>query len=265
MLKRFGVVVVMAAMAVAARAQSDEPCSYAGLFSVNYGAGGRSGVGYTAKTKSTFEQNLVDGNRIHGTSRGVIARTGTGVTYQQMAMGCTRGENGQMVAEVRYEVWDPVTKTSTSWTTGSPYDKVVSTFHQADFQVPVVPPPTPEELAERQRAAKARVAERSGYSNEDLGTKTIAGVLAHGRKTTHTIAAGEQGNDSPLVTTQEMWTAEKLGLVMKVISENPRTGRSTYEVEELTVGEPDAALFTPPAEYPVRDMTQTVKMVPAAQ
>jgi hypothetical protein len=37
------------------------------------------------------------------------------------------------------------------------------------------------------------------------------------------------------------------------VKDDPRIGRSTFEIEELTVGEPDASLFAPPAGYKIVD------------
>jgi len=40
------------------------------------------------------------------------------------------------------------------------------------------------------------------------------------------------------------------------IDDDPRRGRTTMEYEELSVGEPDASLFAPPAGYTVQERPQ---------
>ena len=59
---------------------------------------------------------------------------------------------------------------------------------------------------------------------EDLGTDTIQGVEAHGRRITTTIPAGEIGNAAPLVRTRETWMAVAptlQGLVVRENSDDP--------------------------------------------
>jgi hypothetical protein len=97
------------------------------------------------------------------------------------------------------------------------------------------------------------------YKREDLGVRTIAGVEAHGTRTIQTIPPGDEGNELALVITHETWTAKDPGLVVMAIDDDPRRGRSTYEVEELTVGEPDAALFAAPPGYKVVDANPPVE------
>jgi len=106
-------------------------------------------------------------------------------------------------------------------------------------------------MAERRKEMQLMQPPRSEFKTEDLGTKTIAGIEAHGSRTTRTIPAGEEGNEVPLVTVQEIWRSQKLGLTLMGTMDDPRSGRRTYEVEEFTEGEPDASLFTPPEGYRV--------------
>jgi hypothetical protein len=86
---------------------------------------------------------------------------------------------------------------------------------------------------------------------EDLGMRTIAGVEAHGTRTTRTIAPGDEGNDLPLVVMDEMWRSKEFGLVVLGITDDPRVGRKTFEVEELSSSEPDASVFAPPDGYKI--------------
>ncbi len=86
---------------------------------------------------------------------------------------------------------------------------------------------------------------------EDLGTTTIQGVEARGTRTTTTIPAGEIGNDQPIVTTSEHWISRDFGLVVREITDDPRTGKRTRELVSLDRGEPDIAAFQPPDGYDV--------------
>jgi hypothetical protein len=87
---------------------------------------------------------------------------------------------------------------------------------------------------------------------EDLGTDVIEGVEVHGYRTTHTIPAGQIGNDKPIVTTDEFWSAPSLGgLRLRSVNDSPQSGRQTREVVTLNVGDPDPSVFQPPEGYKV--------------
>jgi hypothetical protein len=48
-----------------------------------------------------------------------------------------------------------------------------------------------------------------------------------------------------------------LHLTLMSINDDPRTGRTTMEVEDLSRTEPDPSLFAPPEGYTVEDQTPT--------
>jgi hypothetical protein len=86
---------------------------------------------------------------------------------------------------------------------------------------------------------------------EDLGTDTFLGVEVKGTRVTRTIPAGQVGNDVPLVTVSEMWSAPSLGLTLRDITDSAQSGKSTREAVSLDLGEPDPSLFQPPDGYEV--------------
>ena len=99
---------------------------------------------------------------------------------------------------------------------------------------------------------------------EDLGITMIEGVEAHGRRMTRTIAAGQIGNDQPIVVTNEYWSAPSLGgLTLKSVTDDPRNGKTTREITHLDLGEPDPALFQPPPGYDIK--IQELHQVPCDQ
>jgi hypothetical protein len=87
--------------------------------------------------------------------------------------------------------------------------------------------------------------------SEDLGTAIIEGVEVHGRRTTLTTPAGEVGNDQPLVSTTESWSAPSLGITLRSVRDNPQSGKSTTEVVRLDLTEPPLSTFQPPEGYKV--------------
>jgi hypothetical protein len=246
----------------AAKAQSSEPACSMGVGSAGgYGPWGR--VAYTATAKTTFEQRLPDGNIVGGFMRTHVARDGAGKWISEMGQRCVRDENGEPRAQLYVSVFDPATKTTMNWNVGTDnMPKVVKVFHASTTPRK---PLTPEELAAQRKAAERQQPPRNEYKTEDLGSKIIAGVEVHGSRTTRTIPPGEEGNQLQLVTTNEIWQSTKLGLVMMTVSDDPRHGKTTYEIEELDQNEPNPAVFAPPEGYKIEDHPADVITASTAQ
>jgi hypothetical protein len=86
---------------------------------------------------------------------------------------------------------------------------------------------------------------------EDLGVQTISGVAAQGTRYTHTIPAGEIGNDKPISVVEERWYSPDLQIVVKSTRTDPRIGTRTYTVTNIQRQEQAASLFAVPADYAV--------------
>ena len=230
----------------AASAQSLTPCVHQVTFSMERelfpGPRGNLRVAYTAMVKQSFEQRLSDGNTIHWTVEAVQARDETGRTMRQHIAGCDADSGGQSPLIIRTSIYDPALKTDTSWSTGPGSMALTTVIHQPEPPGWKDIPRTPSTLYKPQ------------VTREDLGTRTIAGMEATGMRMTEIIPAGFVGNDMPLKVMHETWTNPQNHATLLSIDDDPRTfGRRTWEVESLTVGPPDPALFTPPADYKVWD------------
>jgi hypothetical protein len=86
---------------------------------------------------------------------------------------------------------------------------------------------------------------------EDLGTQTINGVAAQGTRYTHTIPAGQIGNDKPITAVTERWYSADLQVVVKSTRKDPRFGSTTYTLTSIQRQEPAATLFAVPSDYTV--------------
>lgn len=245
------VVVAMVSLAGSAVAQSAGQCTVGVNNYISYSVANKAGVPYSATVKETFEQKLADGNSIRGFTRIHEARDSSGKTMIEMASGCTRGEDGQPHERLRVTVYDPAAKTTMDWEVDGP--KVARVFHRAGQSRPQM---TPEESAKAR--AKASQGTRIEVHTEDLGTKMMNGVLAKGSQTVQTIPAGEEGNELAFEIVAESWHSEELGLTLLATRDDPRRGRTTAEFEELSLAEPDAALFAPPSGYAIEEIHQNV-------
>lgn len=109
----------------------------------------------------------------------------------------------------------------------------------------VRPAPAPEDM-------------RPKSTHESLGTQTIEGVLANGSRNTTTFPAGSVGNDRPIVTVNEMWTAADLrGIVVLRMINDPRSGQQTTRMTNIDRTEPDPALFHIPPDYTITTTVAT--------
>jgi len=211
---------------------------------------------YTANRKTTRVQALANGATITNETTGKEARDSSGRTYHENQMETQLGFAGQAPTYSNFNVVDPVSRVTISWNSNS---KEASVFHMSDpVQARTSLPPSASSTATVQLPRISRPAHRRGET-EDLGTKTINGVNAHGTRTTQTYPAGSMGNDQPITVTHEMWVSRELGLVVMQIDDDPRTGVRTMELTDIERGEPDPALFEAPEGYTVKDQNPNQK------
>ena len=102
--------------------------------------------------------------------------------------------------------------------------------------------------------AAANPSSSEAETKEDLGTQSIEGYVAKGTKATKVIPAGKMGNEKPITVTTESWYSDELGLEVLRVHNDPWSGEVTTKVTNVRRGEPDASLFTPPADYKVEKM-----------
>jgi hypothetical protein len=86
---------------------------------------------------------------------------------------------------------------------------------------------------------------------EDLGTQTVNGVVAQGTRNTQVIPAGRIGNNRDLRVTNERWFSNEIQMLVKTVNSDPRFGTTTYQLINVSQGEPPANLFQIPADYTV--------------
>ena len=217
---------------------------------------------YTAEFKITHVQMLADGTTITSEGTEVRARDSAGITMQtntnqswqlgQMlgTSGGAHDTDGTILAN-----WYSVTNTGRLFRMPPKEQRHgcwVSVSLRMDWNETPRPAPPDKILFNPLTRAVEQVSapvQRSKPKIAELGTMSIQGVEAHGQRITRTIAVGEAGNDQTIVTVEENWMAPSLGLELRQSSEDPRTGKRTRELVNLTLEEPDPSLFQPPADY----------------
>jgi hypothetical protein len=205
---------------------------------------------YSANRKTTRVQTLANGTTITNETTSKEARDSSGRTYHENQVETQLGFAGQAPTYSYFNVVDPVSRVTISWDSNV---KEATVFHQPDpvrAQPPLAPAASSTVAVPLPRIP--RPAHPRGES-EHLGTKTINGIDAHGMRTTETYPAGAIGNDRPITVTHEMWISRELDLEVLQIDDDPRTGLRTMELTDIERGEPDPALFQPPAGYTIKD------------
>jgi hypothetical protein len=199
---------------------------------------------YTAEFKITNVKTLASGATITNESTQVVVLDSQGRWMNATTFVPLSGDQTPIT---RVTVMDPVARTNSSWTI--PGQKAT-----------VTQMPAPGAQHNCATTATAPIHYNSGISGvkptvEELGTQTIQGVEAHGRRITTTIPAGAIGNDAPLVSTTETWAAiapaALRSLFVRKVSDDPQSGKMTRELTNYTLAEPDASVFQPPEGYEI--------------
>jgi hypothetical protein len=215
------------------------------------------GAPYSAQAVTEFTQTLSDGNRINRTSTSSVARDSEGRTRREQSLGAIGPFAASGAAPKIVSIHDPVagknymldanTKTANLMPGLPPgemakvHGGAIASFQSgiATFQMHVADTGVPGKEAN----AKA----------ESLGSQMINGVNAQGTRTTHTIAAGEIGNDRPIEITRETWYSSELQVTVMSKTSDPRSGETVYRLTNIDRTEPPAALFVVPSDYTVKE------------
>ena len=232
------------------------------------------GAPYSATIKNESVQTLADGNRIVQSNTGTTARDSQGRTRQDAPLP-TIGNLSAANAPHLVFIMDPVAqasytlnltdKTAQKMTIASNAAGGLSASAPGSGHVffythiagavpaggaPLPPPPATGVMKIMGEEEQAHV------STEDLGTQTMEGLLVTGTRTTRTIPAGEIGNEKPIAIVTEVWTSPDLKTIVYSKRSDPRIGEQTFQLMNIVRGEPEASLFTIPADFKVADGPQ---------
>jgi hypothetical protein len=196
---------------------------------------------FTAAVNTEWVRLLPDNTRITLVNHRLIARDAAGRVFQERRLLVP--PNGRQESVVtQTEIKDPILKQQYIC---MPTAKTC----QLEFRQPIIAAVQPP------LGAKQRVASNATEPEiQSLGTQTIAGLEVIGTRETTVIPAGEIGNESALKTSREFWFSPKLGLDLISIRDDPRFGTQRFELSDVVLGEPDAALFSPPEGSRIIDL-----------
>ncbi len=223
------------------------------------------GAPYSAEAFTETVQTLVDGNRIAHSSSTKIYRDSEGRTRREAGSGVQT--LSPLLAAARVPVHDQIFISDP--VAGISY--VLDPEEKTARKMPV-PQFLDQAAIEKARTAGGPVTISEGNTKmviqvretehalqrqtttESLGSQTIEGVEAEGKRTTTTIPAGQIGNDLPIVITSEAWYSPQLQTLVLSRRHDPRVGDTTYRLINVNLAEPAASLFQVPADYTLVDV-----------
>ncbi len=238
------------------------------------------GAPYSATITNESIQTLADGNRLVQTSTGTTARDSQGRTRQDTVLPPIGNLSAANAPHLIF-IHDPVAQTSYT----------LNLTEKTAQKMPVLPPPSGSTAGVAGATVSMRVVEGNGPplpppdamlttmaapapgvffekhlitseqaegNSEDLGSQTMEGVIVNGVRTTHTIPAGQIGNDRPITIVTEVWTSPDLKTVVYSKRSDPRMGEQTFRLTNIVRTEPNPSLFTVPADFKIVDGPQPI-------
>lgn len=200
-----------------------------------------TGAPYVAVAIVESKQTLADGNTIFRRTQTNIYRDAQGRTRRETTLPAVGplAASGQPKSFIM--IFDPVASTSFVL---HPDTKIADQFpaHRGAKR-------NAGDLQGRFEAHMQKEIADGTMKKDDLGVQAIGGISSQGTRYTHTIPAGQMGNEKAIVVTSERWYSPDLQIVVKTTRNDPRFGETTYTVTSLQRQEPAPALFTVPADY----------------
>jgi hypothetical protein len=229
------------------------------------------GKPYSADTSTETVQTLADGNHIVHRTVSKIYRDSDGRTRREQTFGNVDPEHPSP-HEVKVFIDDPVNGTAFVLDPGSKsVDDVQKkrTFlydRKAEDEAKGIILKDSEDTQESgpvrmmvkfrdEHSGDALAAvipdEKREIVNEDLGARNIEGVECTGTRQTITIPAGEIGNEKPISIVRETWFAPVISAVVESTTDDPRYGKTSYQLKNVQLNEPSRSMFEPPADFKV--------------
>lgn len=243
-----------------------------------------TGQPYQGVKVSHDSWKLSDGTTITHDSETQLARDGQGRVREELEMVHSASLGGHRADSTTQSITlaDPVDHSMTFLSPGSKIAMKMALPDLSSIKLPkvpratggimggIAPPPAPKIIASAsQTDASAMPAANAGAAKSDtqpdkvttvdLGKQSLSGLLVTGKRVTTVIPLGKIGNDRPITIVHEEWYSPDLQIVVKSLDSDPRSGDRTVEVQNLTLGEPEASLFKVPDGYKVQDMAQLMK------
>jgi hypothetical protein len=232
------------------------------------------GAPFCASITTEHTQSFADGNRIHTTDASTLCRDSEGRVRREAGLNLL-GAAAQKPSAKLITILDPVagsryildseSKTAhkmvlpplKSGAIGSEAG-ANATFEKGDRVMvyhteggPGPGGPGPDTFFKQIFVRKGAQADGPAPVTENLGDRAIDGIHATGTRITTTIPAGKMGNEQPITVTSERWFSPELKITVMTKHNDPWAGELKTQFTNVNASEPDASLFSVPADYKV--------------
>jgi hypothetical protein len=205
------------------------------------------GAPFSATATSDTTQTLQDGNTIHRTTKSNLYRDSEGRVRREITFSGFGPLQAPGKPRTMIMINDPVAGAHYML---NPDDKVAHKMLAHGSKDGAGPG---KMFKDKGQGRLRRQQDAANISTDSLGTKIINGVNAEGTRVTHTIPAGQIGNDQPIRMVFERWYSPDLQMVIQSTRTDPRFGTTTYTVTNIQRNEPAAAMFSVPSDYTVKE------------
>ncbi len=225
---------------------------------MSFGDGAVKGAPFSSDTATEMIQTLSDRNRIIRKSSGKLYRDSDGRTRREQTLG-TLGfwmpadEPQQLIF-----INDPVAGVNYVLETNNKIARKLPSHLSGNKEVMQATLPAGETKAVRVLPGeKVNVMPFPAETKtEALGKQVIEGVEAEGTRNTMTIPAGKIGNELPIQVISERWFSPELKMIVRSEHNDPRLGKTVYQLTNINRDEPAHSLFKVPADYTAKDEPQ---------
>jgi hypothetical protein len=191
---------------------------------------------FTTMLETEWVKGLTDGGTVTLVNERRIARDSKGRIYQERwALVPKNGNNKSQMTAI--QIADPIRRMLyTCWMDGQ------DTCNVTNYTAP-------ESANGELRRTRTDALPDGSLSQQDLGSGSMEGVDTIGTKITRVFNPGVFGNDNSVTVEREFWYSPQLGINLLSKISDPRFGTQTFTVTNLSLGEPDAALFELPKGF----------------
>jgi hypothetical protein len=225
------------------------------------------GAPFCTTVVTEHTQNLSDGNRIHTSESSQLCRDSQGRTRREASLNLLEAAP-QASTPMLISIADPVAGFHYLLDSNAKIAQKVPIFGQDKSFFIVSDKAGAPGKGDRMMFVERSGVEKPNFSlddmklskpgddstapnSEDLGDQTIEGIHARGTRVTTVIPAGKMGNEKPITVTSERWYSPELKVDVMTKHDDPWAGELKIEFKNVSTAEPDASLFTVPADYKV--------------
>jgi hypothetical protein len=187
------------------------------------------------------DRRLADGNSLHRKSTAMFYRDQNGRWRQERGVEHHGKQDQQTLMETIISITDPEK--------GVHY----SIFPRVKVGFRMQEPLAFLKEMESRRTTPWTPQRDQNFTSQILGNQMIEGLQCEGRIDTVTIPTGSTGNSFPIEIVTERWYSADLQINLVVKHTDPRSGETTIRLTNVSLEEPQKALFEIPPGYEIRE------------